>query len=244
MYDESQVKEFIRRLPEIDPGTVHLEMLACRSRFSKQVLGVKIKDLVLERKITRAIPNWRERYFSTVHNLSLLQGDGLYVFREGVRIPNHALVIYSTISPRSIKSAIKDVMTLNVDNLVNLKLEELGKVGTQWFSALHRHRDKSFISTTIDIDVLDSGLLSLIMDEVSSITMFMVTETSRGYHVILNLTRSEDAEAFYHGTHGIIHGIRLKYGKNVEIQRDSQEPTPGTMYYREGKPNHLITIIR
>ena len=66
--NEDVTKEFIKRLPElsINPPTVHLQMLAARSRKAREIMGLKVHDLVIERKIIRAIPDWRLRYFNSV----------------------------------------------------------------------------------------------------------------------------------------------------------------------------------
>jgi hypothetical protein len=86
-YVESDVKEFIKRLPDlsVSPPTVHLVMLCVRSKKVKELLGYKLSDLVVERDIVRAImtnpdtvgeqdefnygeirATWRSRYFSKV----------------------------------------------------------------------------------------------------------------------------------------------------------------------------------
>lgn len=56
-YKESDVKEFIKRLPEIsvEPPTVHLAMMCVRSKKVKELLGYKLSDLVVERDIIRAV---------------------------------------------------------------------------------------------------------------------------------------------------------------------------------------------
>lgn len=65
---EDQLTEFTKRLPDITivPPTTHLMMMAIRSRKAKEIMGVKLKDLVVEREIIRPVSNWRARYFNAV----------------------------------------------------------------------------------------------------------------------------------------------------------------------------------
>jgi len=89
---ESDVKESIKRLPElsIEPISVHLLMMAIRSRKARKLLDTKMKDLVVERKIIRPIPDWKNRYFNTVYNMAVLQFNGKYNVKN-IIVPKEVL---------------------------------------------------------------------------------------------------------------------------------------------------------
>ena len=246
LFIESELKEFINRLPElsIEPTTVHLLMLAIRSRKAKEILGIKIKDLVVERRIVRP-SNWKEKYFKTVHNLALLQHHGLYYYKD-LPIPLQAKAIYCTLTPRSVKHAVSDLMKETINYIMqgdDSAKYQLTKLDVRYFGCLHRHKSKVSNYVTLDIDNSDKRILNEILDMVSSIPIFMVTETSRGYHVVLDLTRTEDAIQFY-GQEKLMQKLGLKYAKHgLEIQRDAQEPVPGTLYFRENGVKHYVRIL-
>jgi hypothetical protein len=106
--DESSVKEFMNRLPDItdNPRAVHLSMLAARSRKARQFMGIKVHDLVVERSevytedpieiatsVVRGVYNnstkgvdahdantkeWKSRWFNRINNYHLLQHAGIH----------------------------------------------------------------------------------------------------------------------------------------------------------------------
>ena len=248
LFIEEDVKEFIGRLPNLslDPPSVHLLMLAVRSRKAKTIMGVKIKDLVVERKVIRPSQMWRNRYFSSVYKLALLQNYGLYYYNDRV-IPSQTMAIYATLSPRNVRAAVADLMKENVTLLYQHDESaryQLTKQDVRFFGHLHRHKLRTTHFVTLDLDVDDRQLLNAILDEVSSFTIFMVTETSRGYHIVLDLTDPDDAREFY-GQEKMMQKLGLEYAKKgLEFQRDSQEPVPGTLYCKDDGSIHYVRLIR
>ena len=246
LLNESSLKEFIRRLPELslEPPSVHLIMLAVRSRKAKQILGLKIKDLVVERKIVRP-SNWRDRYFKAAYNLALLQHHGLYYYK-GVKIPIEAKAIYATLTPRSVYHAVSDLLKESVSYIFQgdeSAKYQLSKLDVRFFGCLHRHKLRSKHYVTLDLDNGDKQLLKQILDDVSMLPVFMVTETSRGYHIVLNLSNPDDARVFY-GQERLMQKLGLKYAdKGLEIKRDALEPIPGTLYPREDGSVHYVRIL-
>ena len=279
-YVESDVKEFVRRLPEltVSPPTVHLAMLVVRSKKVKELLGYKLSDLVVERDIVRAIKSdgglldelelalgerrasWRDRYFSKIHNLAVLQHHGRYDVKTEKknisRIPTEAMGILATISPRNVYSATATIMKDNITHLYSRDESadiSLAMLTSRFFGALHKHKTRDTHFVAIDIDTLDSSIYKDVYDSVSSYPKFMITETSGGYHVVLNLTKSEDA-ADWHGQNGGQQQLGLRYPpipdpvtanlRNIiEYQADSQEPIPGTLYCRKGGEHHFVRLI-
>ena len=247
LLNESDLKEFIRRLPDIslDPPSVHLIMLAIRSRKAKQILGIKIKDLVVEREIIRPA-DWRLKYYKAVYNLALLQHSGKYYLR-GIEIPTEAKAIYATLTPRSVYHAVSDLLKESISYIFQgdeSARYQLSKIDVRFFGCLHRHKLRISHYVTLDLDNGDKQLLKQILDDVSMLPIFMVTETSRGYHIVLDLSNPDDARTFY-GQESLMQKLGLKYAKlGLEIQRDAQEPVPGTLYFREDGSPHYVRILR
>lgn len=246
--DEDATKEFIQRLPDLtaSPPLVHLMMLAVRSRKAREILGQKVHDLVVEREIIRAIPDWRLRYFNSVYNLSVLQHNGRYEYKT-LLIPPQAMGIFATLSPRNVASAsaflMKDNITLMYQNNEASQLE-LSKMNSRYFGALHSHKNRSTNFVTLDLDNDDKIMFKEILDKVSILPIFMVTETSRGYHIVLNITKPEDAKVFY-GQNALMQQLGIAYAnKGLEFQKDSQEPIPGTLYYKKGGVIHYVQLLR
>jgi hypothetical protein len=245
---ENDTKEFIRRLPEltVNPLNVHLLMLAVRSRKAKEILGEKIHDIVVERKIIRPIPDWKSRYFNGVYNLSILQHQGRFEFNN-ILIPAQTMGIFATLSPRNVLASNADLMKENITYFYQndeTSRMELAKISSRYFGTLHKHKDRNTNFVTLDLDNGDKALLKEILDKVSILPIFMVTETSRGFHIVLDISKSENAKIFY-GEEALIQKLGLEYAKKgLEIQKDSQEPVPGTLYYRPKGEIHYVTILQ
>lgn len=254
---EVDTKEFIKRLPDltVNPLNVHLIMLAVRSRKAREIMGFKVKDLVIERRIIRPIfrlpeqtlefTDWREKYFNSTYNLSVLQHQGKYSVK-GVYAPPEAMGIFGTLSPRNVMSASADLMKETIAYVYqgdDASRMEIAKLHSRYFGALHRHKDRSSQFVTLDLDNDDKVLFKEILDKASVLPVFMVTETSRGYHIVLNITKPEDARIFY-GENALVQQLGLAYAKRgLEIQRDSQEPIPGTLYYRKKGELHYVELL-
>ena len=239
---EDQVKDFVRRLPEItvSPPSCHLLMLAIRSRKAKEIMGVKLKDLVVERDIIRPVSNWRLRYENAIHNMALLQHQGHYEYRD-VMVRPEVTGVFSTVTPRNVIAAVGDLVQENVtyafhnNDAANF---ELTKQSSRFFGFLHQHKMGGQHYLTVDIDKPER--YQEVKDIVSVFPIFMTTKTSRGYHIVLNLSRPEDAKMFY-GENGILYKLRMFH--EVETQRDPQEPVPGTLYASKDNPQNYVEII-
>jgi hypothetical protein len=255
---EEDLKYFINKLPDLNrPEYVHLIMLAIRSRKAREMMGVKVKDLVVEREIIRKIDDWKLRYFNSVYNMSVLQHMGKYEVK-GNYAPAQCMGIFATLSPRNVITALEQLTNENMKHLfslskpdgtvINYHLEmmELAKQTSKYFGALHAHRDRKYHFVTLDIDQDSNQTLVGMLDMVSPLNIWMVTETSRGFHIILDLSKSSDAEAYYgkKPQDGIHFKLAEKYKDKYDFQRDSQEPVAGTLYYKEKDTLHYVRIIR
>jgi hypothetical protein len=212
--------------------------------------GFKIKDILVEREIIRPIPQWRERYLDSVWNMEICKLQGRYHY-NGVLMPSDIFGTLATLSPRSINYALLDLMKENLDltfgNHTQQALEELSKQTSRWFGFLHQHKTKGTRFVTVDQDDDNKDTLKGILDLVSSLPIWMVTETGRGYHVILDVSRAEDAEHFFAPAKGGKPSLSKQIADgfvNVEIQNDSQEPISGTRYASPKDPEHFVTIIQ
>lgn len=282
LFIESDVKEFISRLPELsrDPPEVHLIMLAVRSKKAKELVGVKIKDLLVERAIVRPDSFWRRRYFSDVHNFAVLQHHGFYDLKETIevpRIPPEAMGIMATISPRNVYFAINDLMRENIKYFYEhseLSGLELAKECSRFFGFLHQHqqdekhdnKQKKWNYITIDIDTLDKTVFNDCLDRMSPFKKFMVTETSGGFHIVLNVNDKQSGKDFYAGG-GAWEKLCEHYNlptfkqgskrdkksagiqpqpnvhKIIELQRDAQEPIVGTQYSKKGGEHFFVRFV-
>lgn len=253
---EENVKEFINRLPELSlPHQIHLLMLAARSRKCKEMIGYKLKDLVMKREIIRFIPDWKERYFNAVSNLAVLQHVSRFAVNDKL-VPPEAFGILATLSPRDFLEAYVE-FEKKQNSLLHQAIKdpnvysEAAKVNSHFFSALHKHRCHGSYFVTLDLDVNDKVIFRDIQDTVSVLKIWMVTETSRGTHTILDLSKKDDAVAFYgrKPQQGLYFKLNQKYGvqsnhKVLDIQKDSQEPIAGTLYYREKGKKHFVEILQ
>jgi len=250
---EEDVKEFIRRLPDLSttPPTTHLIMLAARSKKAKKLYGMKIRDLVVERKVVRNIPEWRNRYFNRVYNVATLQVHGKFDLKGNMSVPE-VMGLYATISPRSVIKAICDVSKSNIDNLYqrdDFNNANLARMHTNYTSKLHKYRQGGHHFATLDIDPSSPSegkrLLKEITDKVEPhIPIFITTETSSGYHIVLDISKGEHAKIYY-GQESLQHKLALEYTKDgLEFLKQPQEPIPGTRYYRPNGDLHYVRIVR
>lgn len=248
---ESEVKEFIRRLPDLDQTTTHLSMMCVRSRYIRDYMNMKGSDVVVERNVIRwKEGKWRENYFQKIQNLEILQQNGHYKMTKSGNtfdIPHQAKAIYGSIIPRNIMAGVANTVNkLNnfayAPSIVNDGWVYMSKLDVEFFASLHASKNKKiFNAVTVDID--EAGLYQDVRDMVSPLKVWMATKTARGNHIVLDLTNSKDAEEFYRGGTGIWPKIDAKYKGKVEIQRDPNEPVPGTHYYKKDDPNNHVRII-
>nr|WP_276978667.1 hypothetical protein [Ferrimicrobium acidiphilum] len=245
LIDESQLQEFVRRLPELSvtPPAVHLLMMAVRSRLAKQITGIKLKDLVVEKSVIRPVSNWRAKYFDTVQNLAVLKQYGRYEERD-VKLVPETFAIFATLAPRSVTGAVADLVRENVAYAFQntaAGMYELSKQNSRFFGLLHQHPVGKLNFVSVDVD--DHTQFNSARDVTSVLPKFMITKTSRGNHIVLNLSRAEDAQAFYdhRDSRGLI--FKLKALQGVETKKDMSEPVPGTRYAAADNPDNIVTIL-
>jgi len=249
--DEDQVREFIKRLPDLstdETPSAYFAMLCIRSRYCKEFVGVKIKDIVVERKVIRPTieyPNeWRERYLQKIHNMAVLQSHGHYLVKDCV-VPKETLSIMAVVTPRHVMRAYRDISKYAIERIIDKNYNALNRLDLEFISGLHRNKVNRYRGrVTVDID--DASVYQDVYDELSSYDKWMITRTSRGYHIIMDL-KGQQAEDFYKPPKGAWPRINQKYNGGekdaVELQRRAQEPIPGTYYYSPLRENNFVEII-
>lgn len=245
---EADVKEFVRRLPDLGPNHAHLIMLAARSRLMREMTGKKGNDCVVERKIIRHRDNWRDTYVNKVLNISILQEHGWYIV-SGNRAPTASMGIYATVQPRDVHKSVCELASKLPRWLYHHDMAQLDRIDVEFFAALHSHKASDVPYRLLCVDVDDASLFKEIDDILSPFPVWMITRTGRGYHFVLDIAPGGDgkewAEAFYLPGKGVWPKIHEKYPKTVELQNRAQEPIPGTLYHRPGaiKPTY-VEIVR
>ena len=245
---EDNAKEFIKRLPEITqtPATCHLLMLIIRKKKALEMLNEKMKDAIVEKTIIRENTDWRMRYFSKLYNLALLQHQGRYDSDAGVIIAPAAMGIFATLAPRDV---IKSVVQLTQENVElgfrhdKEAMEKLTRQSSTLFRLLHGQKQKGYNFQDFDIDENDDFLHNKVRDLVSSYPIFIDIGSSRGYHIVVNLTKGTDAGDFY--KKNVIEIVKAKtHGYKIDVTKDPQIPVPGTYYSSSVRPEpNFVTIL-
>jgi hypothetical protein len=261
---EEVLREVINKLPDITNkyDRTHLVFLACRSRKARDICKQKIQsDLILERQIIRGRPDWKTRYFDAVYNYNILQHIGKYTVNftnpdglthREVIIPPEAFGIYSTISPRNVLYAVKGLSEEQNEHIFNLiknpKSEGdiilLAKTSTRFFAQLHKNRVKDTHFVTVDVDTEDVEFNKKIRDMLSVLPKFLYIHTTRGFQYIMDVSKSQDAETYFHAQKGIKTKIQNECKDfHIDFQNDSQMPLASTLYYRDKNVPRWVEII-
>lgn len=292
---EDLVKEFINRLPPLRlPKEVYLQVIMSRKKKAKAMMFNEnsVQDLMMKREIIFFGNHWKDRYFTSVHNLAVLQHAGIFKVNKkfakpedlALTVPPQAQGILAVITSRDTAKALtifekwkaeilSQALSDNAEAWRTQKALELARLPVEYFSILHKPECKvtyskesgfqTFRPITIDVDQPDKAPLKGVQDLTSAIPTWMTTETCRGYHHILDLSKPSDAAHFYFGESGksVLHQLEEKYGiphenkhlkhkkptkgdEVMHIMKDSQEPIAGTLYYRERDEKHYVEILQ
>jgi len=240
-----QVHEFVSRLPDLDEGQCYLLMLTVRSRYVKEILGIKLPDTVLEREIVYwYYDDWRDVFIRKVRKLAVLgkHTEDIYSIRKGGKcypVPREALGILAVINPADVRKALASMTGEVVSSvLLSNDLRAVANISKRWFANLHRRAKSVF--HTIDID--DKGLLEPILSKLKAYTSpYMIIETTRGYHVIVHVPSLGDrARGYFKYFVNWELNVLMKSmaGNKIEYIKQGLEPVPGTIY-----GGHKIKLI-
>ena len=244
---EDETTEFLKRLPNLDASvpTCHFAILITRSRITKEVMGIKTKDTVLARKIIKPVDDWRKIALLKIFNLAVLQRYGVYTsIKDGREIayPWFSKGIMMPIKPRNVANAASDLAKHIIDTAMGDDKSRLARIDTEFYSKVHSRRDNSQPKyVTVDID--NAEIYPAVRDYLTPYKLFGVHKTARGYHCIVEFDNAKDGAGFY-GKGGTWEKLREKFGKDVELQRDGNEPVPGTYYHNSSsKEPNFVRII-
>jgi len=236
MIDIEEAKRFVEALPDIEEGGCYLLMLMARSRYVQEYMGIKAKDIVLERAIIPWSETWRDSLLRKIVKLDTLKSNAEKVYLiDGVPVDSRALTIMIVINSSRVKHALIDFMG---ETLRKVVLEEdwyrIAKLHTLWFGMLHK-RAKGRLHR-IDLDIKDTDTMNFLEDELDKYGgWWMKLETKRGYHYIIDTSRIDPRRFFGEFKQKVFPELRKKLMTPdgiplLDYSKNPLEPIPGTTY--------------
>ena len=252
-----QVQKHISLIPEPEVGEAVLVMLMVRTKLAKSLVGVKVKDTVLEYGIVikkDINDNWRERLLKVIKRFAVLKSlaNELYTIEKEYGVfpcPPETCAICVVMNPAKCVDAIVDFIKETVDLVVKQRnVAYASKVQKRFFGCLHRRT--RHILHCFDIDTKQEGTLEYFLEVVRAFglekAVHMVLETRGGYHVLIDtriIREEKELNRAYGEFLGLVKertidkmlqnycGIVPEPGKRiVEFNPDAQEPVAGTLY--------------
>jgi len=260
LWSEEELIKFINLLPDLQEYHVYILMLMIRSRFAKQLLGIKVKDVVLEREVVPWYkPNWRGDFVRKVRKLVVLgeNADKIFIVSKEkgeFSVPPQVCGIVCVMNQANVKQALCDFLNETLKLLVlQNDFENAHKVWKRYVAQLHKRAKKTF--HVLDLDVKDENIFNEVMSELDKYNQpYFIIETSRGYHFIINLkTFSEDkklagkfftefVKKYVPEKQKTLYEIDENNVKKplIEYQTQAMSPIPGTLY--GGFPIKIVYI--
>jgi len=246
-----ELHKFVNLLPDIEEGRAYILMLMIRSRLAKQLLGVKVKDIVLERKVVAWYEqryDWRSVFVRKVKELSILakHSNEIYVISKEkgeVPVPPEATGIVCVLNQSDVRQALCDFMNETMKLLVlQNDLENAHKVWKRYVANLHKRVKRIF--HVLDLDTKDENIFNEIMSELDKYKQpYFVIETRRGYHFVIDLRvfaedRKLAGKFFTEFVHRYVPEkqkvlYEIENGNKkplIEYQTQAMSPVPGTVY--------------
>ena len=240
-------RRFLSFLPELERHEVYLAMLAVRGRYVREMLGIKLTDTILHREVIRPVEG--EPFIDVaerkIRRLEVLAAHAPELYRvKGHPVPAVATGILFLMNPRHILRAGVDLIKETATRLYEVgiaenpasSLRELSKLHVRWTACLHKRPSRK-VFFTFDIDEKDEELLNDVLSHVDWLP-HMVTETVRGYHVIVKAEEKEQRARLYRDV-VMNRELEERWKSVVEFKPDPMEPPAGTRY-----ANKVITIVR
>jgi len=251
IWNEEELRRFINLLPDLQEHHAYILMLMVRSRFAKQLLGVKVKDVVLEREV---IPwykiDWRDDFFKKVKKLAILgeyASEIFTIFKEKqglVSVQPQACGIVCVMNQANVKQALCDFLNETLKLLIMQgDVENAHKVWKRYVAQLHKRAKKIF--HVLDLDVKDKNIFNEVMSELDKYKQpYFVIETSRGYHFVIDLKVfaedkklagrffTEFVKKYVPEKQKVLHEVDEHGNKKslIEYQTQAMSPIPGTVY--------------
>jgi hypothetical protein len=201
---------------------------------------------------------WKSRWTNRIINFHNLQHFGIHDYGrfddktmtyQLYKIPSTTMGIFACVSPRDILKAYASLQKMNSDYSIKQSptdIVELGKLSSRFFGDLHKHKAEGYNFVTIDID--EPSIFPEVRDMLTPFKKWGISHTSRGYHIVLDLCKEQDAQDFYGGKKIKIQNapyflLQKKFEGKFDFQNNAQEPVWGTLYYAEKDKLNWVTII-
>jgi len=233
-YDINEIKRFVNALPDLEEKYVYLLMLCVRSRYAKELLGVKVRDTVLLRDFVIWGDKWRDALIRRILRMIVLAKNSEMVFRvKDLPVPSIATGIVIVINPARVDTAYIDFIKEITSDIINALWDRVAKMEKLWFSCLHKRTKRRF--HTIDVDSKDENIISHIESVLEKYgKWYMKIETVRGFHYVIDL-KNIDTRYFTNFMKKELPELSKKYIDEenkpiIEYKKDPLEPIPGTMY--------------
>ena len=215
--DDTELKKFIKWLPELKENETYYCCLFARSKYCKDIKHIKSDKAQLKR-----FTSSKGRLF---HKIKQLECEiGSYTQRasgNNIDIPQEALAMYITINPRDMFKATSE----GAKKLMDLALS--GNSGfnphQEILSEIQKAKGtKYFID--LDFDVRDEFRKKCILKEISSILLpneYTILDTRGGFHILIHLKniRESISKIWYKQITSI---------PECDICGDNMIPIPGT----------------
>ncbi len=236
MIDEGEVRRFVELLPDLEEGRGFLLFLIARGRYIKEYMGVKGRDIVLERVLIPWDDDWRERLVRKVRKLDVLKENAarIYLFND-IPMDPRALVISIVYNPTKIKSAYIDLIRETMQTaILEQDWRRISKLHVLWFGSLHRRAKGRF--HRIDVDTKDPDVLFEIEEHLEKYCFwFLQIETRRGVHYIVDTSRMDHRGFFGEFRSKVFPEIRKRLVDEhnnplLDYSSNPLEPVPGTYY--------------
>jgi hypothetical protein len=185
--DEEKLKDFIDWLPELAPHEIYYLCLFARKKYMPGIQGIKSDKSQMKRFTAE-----KSRMLYKIQQLECPLGSYRH---NGQPIPNEALALYITPSPRDLKKA-------NIQSLIELaqvvKHDSLNNPHQTVMSTIQQTRSrKSFV--TFDIDSKDPVIIDELM-KANGIEDVSVIETRGGYHFMVRPEKMPKDAGQWHKT--------------------------------------------
>jgi len=212
VYDEKQVELFQKKYYSSD--NVYLMFISARKKYEGSLSG---KTTCFKRTIVSgnsSLVRYLKHYevpIGTYHD-----------FVNNVVIPQHAIVVYTSVNSRNVSSACKGLAKHVIDRSfdgVKLKVKD-AKIET----FLHKCPNKDYVG--IDLDTKDEKVTVPLFNELyEKIPEFDIIETRGGFHIIIHKKhlKTQDVGKF------LYREIPKKYPDVDKVQNDLFSPIPGTL---------------
>ncbi len=239
IYDEEEVKKFIKILSPLVKDEVYFLSVSARSKYltdlEKEVL-ILGKQSWFSRKLVKPSPiDIKHNYIRVVKSMEVAKGG--YTSQNGLELSNSCLVIYANINPSSGMKALKKFQNETMDIMYKALASSKQPLGlcsldSKMLSCYQTEISrKTLIDVDFDIPRDGLDLVRMVAEELKNKKVkYYTIITKSGYHMIL------DKESLnFNYTLVVAEADRIakeRYGNEhieVKINSNNAVPLPGTL---------------